>query len=89
MSITRWEGGNPAQWGAGMVGKFTTDQLATRADWVAHGDREVIGRPLHSIRYAPNGSSSVTEVNQLDPGELAWLEPPGDFGRLAPAGRVR
>jgi hypothetical protein len=78
------------------VGKFRHEQVAHRATWAAVPDRASTMAALHIIHVAPQGSSTVTNLNPLDPGTvssaddtndtyLGWLQRPGAPGTVHPA----
>lgn len=78
------------------VGRFTFGQLATRKTWAGIPDYELIMASLHRVDVKPIGSTTICELNPLDPGTVyseggvtspGWLNRPGHNGRNVPAGR--
>lgn len=86
--ITRWDTGSPAPYGPGMVARSTDAQRALRSTWPTVGDREVVHASMHNITIRPRNASTETVVSQLMPIESAWLDVPGDEGRVCRAGRT-
>lgn len=82
------------------VGKFRPEQIAHRATWSAVPDRATTAASMHVIRVRPESSTTVTQLNPLDPGTVApagdgdttdhdtylgWLERPGSEAPVIPA----
>jgi len=59
------------------INKFRPDQMATINTWTTVPDQDTEMAALHSIHIVQQGSTTVTEVNPLDPGDGGyWLDKP-------------
>lgn len=54
---------------AGQVGRFRPEQIVQINTW--SGIRDPLAAALHYIHVAPLGSTTITRVNPLDPGDDA------------------
>lgn len=77
----------------GSVGKFKPEQLRNRLTWGIVPDDQIAVAAMHVIHVVPQGGTTVTYVNPVDPATVAdtpngWLEQPGGLGRCVPAGRL-
>ncbi len=86
-----WPGGPGRPWG-----KLTPNQVIQRASWQGIPDVEALLPGMHTIHTVPQGFSTVTTVNPMEPGtELdtqsewgtGYYMPPGHNGITTKAGR--
>lgn len=55
----------------GQVGRFRPQQLAQIKTWAGVQDSRTTEAALRYIRVSPKGSSTITQINPLDPGDAA------------------
>lgn len=85
----------PAEW-PNRVSKLRPAQIANQATWGRVPETDMIKAASHVIRVAPAGSSTVTEMFELDPGisgatvgeGRGWSEIPRGHGPVVAHGRV-
>ena len=53
----------------GQVGRFRPEQLAQIKTWGRVQDSQTTEAALRYIRIIPQGSSTITQINPLDPGD--------------------
>ena len=77
--------------------KLRIQQVATRKEWARIPDTDMVKAALHIVHVIPANATTVTMVNQLDPGLFAesagddnrpWFDPPRSFGYNARHGRA-
>lgn len=79
------------------IQKLTEGQIATRTTWDRVPETDVVKAASHVIRVVPAGSTTITEMFELDPGisgqtvgeGRGWFDPPRTYGRLAVHGRCQ
>lgn len=84
----------PASWPE-KTQKLRPEQIAAQATWARVPETDLIKAASHTIRVAPAGSTTITEMFELDPGITeqtvtegrGWAAPPRSYGRLAVHGR--
>lgn len=83
------------QRGLGRAQKLTDGQIADRSTWGRVPETDMVKAASHSIRSVPAGSTTITVMNDLDPGisgetvgeGRGWSEPPRGYGPVAVHGR--
>lgn len=77
------------------VQKLRPEQIADRSTWGRVPETDMIKAASHMIRVVPVGSTTITEMFELDPGisgetvgeGRGWSEPPRGYGPVAVHGR--
>jgi hypothetical protein len=83
----------PMNW-PNKIQKLRPEQIADRQTWGRVPETDMIKAASHVIRVVPAGSSTVTEMFELDPGisgygeGRGWSEPPRGQGLVAVHGRA-
>lgn len=85
----------PSTW-PNRVQKLRPEQIANQATWARVPETDIIKAASHSIRVIPKGSTTITVMNEMDPGiseetvgeGRGWSEPPKSYGPVMPHGRV-
>lgn len=80
----------------GLSQKLRPEQIATMQTWARVPETDLIKAASHVIRVTPVGSTTVTQMFELDPGITeatmtegrGWLDPPRTYGQLAVHGRA-
>jgi hypothetical protein len=81
----------------GAVQKLRIEQVATRKTWARIPDTDMTKAALHVIHVIPANASTVTVVNQLDPGlygesvgsdNRPWFDSPNSYGYVAQHGKA-
>lgn len=80
----------------GYTQKLRPDQIADRSTWGVVPETDMIKAASHMILVRPSGSTTITEMFELDPGisdERAgegrgWSIPPRAYGPVTQHGRV-
>lgn len=67
--------------------KLTDDQIAHISNWNRIGWDEEPRAAMHIIHVVPSNGSTATSVNIVEPASQGWVDPPGGYGTLVPAGR--
>lgn len=76
--------------------KLRPEQIANQATWARVPETDMVKAASHTIRVVPVGSTTVTEMFELDPGisgatvgeGRGWSEPPRGYGPVMAHGRV-
>lgn len=84
----------PGDWST-MVGKLRPSQIADQQTWGRVPETDMIKAASHTIRVVPVGSTTVTQMFELDPGisgstvgeGRGWQSPPRSYGQVAVHGR--
>jgi hypothetical protein len=86
-----------AQWQpAARMQKLRIEQVATRKTWGRVPDTDMSKAALHVVHVIPAGSTTITMMNQLDPGlygetvgedSRPWFDAPSTYGYVAKHGK--
>lgn len=85
----------PASW-PNRTQKLRPEQIANQATWGRVPETDMTKAASHSIRVVPAGSTTITIMNELDPGisestvgeGRGWSDPPRGYGHVAVHGRA-
>lgn len=85
----------PQNWPS-RIQKLRPEQIATQATWGRVPETDAVKAASHVIRSVPAGSTTITEMFELDPGITAqtvgegrgWNLPPRAYGHVAVHGRT-
>lgn len=80
----------------GRVQKLRPDQIATQQTWARVPETDMVKAASHMIRVRPAGSTTITEMFELDPGiggatvgeGRGWQEAPRGYGNVAVHGKA-
>jgi hypothetical protein len=81
----------------GFAQKLLPEQIAQRSTWGRVPDQQMTNAAMHVISVVPVKSTTITLVNELDPGLYgetaddgagAWFDPPAAYGHNAIHGRA-
>lgn len=83
------------QAGLGRHRKLRPEQIADRSTWGRVPEADAVKAASHMIRVVPVGSTTITQMFELDPGisgatvgeGRGWFEPPQGYGPVAVHGR--
>lgn len=84
----------PADW-PNRVQKLRPEQIANQATWGRVPETDMIKAASHMIRVIPAGSTTITVMNEMDPGiseetvgeGRGWSDPPRGYGPVAVHGK--
>lgn len=88
--------GVPGRRGVGRTQKLTEGQIANQATWGKVPETDMVKAASHVIRTVPAGSTTITVMNEMDPGisEMTagegrgWSDPPRGYGPVKAHGRA-
>jgi hypothetical protein len=70
----------------GVVGRFRPEQIAQQATWTVIPDNQRTQYAMSLIHVVPQGSSTVTYVNPVDPAYEGHYDKPAAWGTVSRAG---